>query len=292
MSHFSRQLTQVPGLIRIFSDLHYGDRASRLRSLEQLNPLLDGVDQLILNGDTFDTRPSSHPQQTARIRAETMAYFANCAPTVTHLTGNHDPDISTHHCLDLAGGHIFVTHGDIIFEDVVPWGRDTEYFTARINRDLAALDEKSRHQLEPRLTVYRSACLDLPQGHQAEPNPLKYALQVLADNIWPPQRSLRILRAWQETPNRAAAIAAIHRPAARFMLIGHTPRPGVWTTTSGLTVINTGSLSRPFGALAVDLNPTQLTVRRIVARAGYFQPGPVIAEFALAETPASSKMLT
>jgi len=281
----------VSGLIRIFSDLHYGDRASRLRSLAQLDPLIAGVDQLILNGDTFDTRPSSHPQQTARIRAETTAYLANCASTVIHLTGNHDPDISAHHSLDLAGGHVFVTHGDIIFEDVVPWGRDTSYFTARIQHDLAALNEKSRHQLDSRLAITRAACLGLPQGHQAEPNPLKYALQVAADNLWPPQRSLRILRAWRETPARAAAIAATHRPDARFMLIGHTHRPGVWTTPSGLKVINTGSLSRPFGALAVDLHATQLTVRRIVARAGHFQPGPVIAEFALAETPASAKML-
>lgn len=282
----------MPGLIRIFSDLHYGDRASRLRSLTQLDPLLEDVDQLILNGDTFDTRPSSHPQQTARIAAEATTYFASCAPKVIHLTGNHDPDISVHHSLDLAGGHVFVTHGDIIFENVVPWGCDTAYFTARIERDLAALDEKSRLQLDSRLTVTRAACLGLPQGHQAEPNLLKYALQVAADNLWPPQRSLRILRAWRETPARAAAIAATHRPAARFMLIGHTHRPGVWTTSSGLTVINTGSLSRPFGALAVDLTATQLNVRRIVARAGHFQPGPVIAEFTLAETPASAKMST
>jgi len=280
----------VPGLIRILSDLHYGDRASRLRSLSQLDPLLEGIDQLILNGDTFDTRPSSHPQQTDRIRAETLAYFSSCAPAVINITGNHDPDISVHHSLDLAGDYVFVTHGDIIFEDVVPWGRDTEYFTARINRDLAALDERSRHLLDPRLTIYRDACLGLPQGHQAEPNPFKYTLQVIADTIWPPQRSLRILRAWQETPKRAAAIAAMHRPAARFMLIGHTHRPGVWTTASGLTFINTGSLSRPFGALAVDINTTQLRVRRIVSRAGHFEPGPVIVEFALAQKPTSSKM--
>jgi predicted phosphodiesterase len=280
----------VPGLIRIFSDLHYGDRASRLRSLAQLDPLLEGVDQLILNGDTYDTRPSSHPAQTARIRAETSAYFARCAPAVTHLTGNHDPDISTQHWLDLAGGNVCVTHGDIIFEDVVPWGRDTAYFSARINRDLAALDEKYRHELNSRLTIYRAACLGLPQGHQAEPNPFKYALHVAADNLWPPQRSLRILRAWHETPARAAAIAATHRPAAQFMLIGHTHRPGVWPTPSGLTVINTGSFSRPWGALAVDLTATRLTVRRIVARGRHFRLGPIIAEFALAETGASAKI--
>ena len=280
----------MPGLIRIFSDLHYGDQASRLRSLNQLDPLLEGIDQLILNGDTFDTRPSSHPQQTDRIYAETLAYFSRCVPAVIHITGNHDPDISAHHLIDLVGDHVFVTHGDIIFEDVVPWGRDAEYFTARINRDLAALDEKSRHDLDSRLKIYRGACLNLPQGHQAEPNPLKYALHVAADNLWPPQRSLRILRAWQETPKRAAAIAAMHRPNARFMLIGHTHRPGVWTTDSGLTVINTGSFSRPFGAFAVDINTTQLSVRRIVLRAGHFEPGPVIVEFALAETPTSSKI--
>ncbi|MBC7369402.1 MAG: hypothetical protein H7343_21760, partial [Undibacterium sp.] len=41
----------VPGLTRILSDLHYGDRASRLLSLGQLRPLLDGPDHVVLNGD-------------------------------------------------------------------------------------------------------------------------------------------------------------------------------------------------------------------------------------------------
>ena len=45
----------MSGLIRIFSDLHYGDRSSRLRRLDQLSPLLDGISRLILNGDTLDT---------------------------------------------------------------------------------------------------------------------------------------------------------------------------------------------------------------------------------------------
>lgn len=280
----------MSGLIRIFSDLHYGDRASRLCTLAQLDPLISGVSRLILNGDTLDTRHSTHPQHTARIRAEVNSYFSTCAPAVTLLTGNHDPDISHHHRVDLAGGQIFVTHGDIIFEDVVPWGRDAAYFSARINRELAALDEKIRGQLDPRLTITRAACLGLPQSHQAEPNPFKYVVQLAADTVWPPLRSLRILRAWQETPTRAALIATKYRPTARFMLIGHTHRPGVWTTPSGLTVINTGSLSLPFGALAVDLTLTHLTVRRIVARAHHFHPGPVIAEFALAESPTLTKI--
>ena len=281
----------MSGLTRIFSDLHYGDRATRLRSLAQLNPILEGVDELILNGDTLDTRHGPHPQRTAQARADVEAYFGSCAPAVTHLTGNHDPDISGHHTLDLAGGQVFVTHGDIIFDDVVPWGRDAAYFRARITSGLHALDHHTRHQLAPRLAVYRAACLALPQRHQAEPNPFKYAAHLAADTVWPPLRSYRILRAWLDTPALAATVAAAHRPTARFMLIGHTHRPGVWRTPSGLTVINTGSLCRPFGACAVDLTAGQLLVRRLEERSGEFCLGATIAEFALAETGTSPKIV-
>ncbi|MBC7366320.1 MAG: hypothetical protein H7343_05825, partial [Undibacterium sp.] len=218
------------------------------------------------------------------------AFFSAATPQITHLTGNHDPDVSGHHHLDLAAGQVFVTHGDIIFDDIVPWSRDVAAITAHLNAGLAALPPAARAQLAPRLAVYRAACLALPQRHQAEPNPVKYFFNLAADTVWPPRRTLSILRAWRQTPARAAAVAAAHRPAARFMLMGHTHRPGVWRRPSGLTVINTGSLTRPFGAYAVDLTPGRLAGRRIEFRSGEFHPGPVIADFALAEAPASPKM--
>jgi predicted phosphodiesterase len=280
----------VPGLTRILSDLHYGDRASRLLSLNQLRPLLDGPDKIILNGDTLDTRHGPYPERTARARAEVTEFFGAYAPAVTHLTGNHDPDISAHHSLDLADGRVFITHGDIIFENVVPWGQDAAFFTYRITSALAALPPADRPLLAARLALYRATCLALPQRHQAEPNPFKYFINLAADTVWPPLRTFRIFRAWNETPARAAAVAATHRPAARFMLIGHTHRPGIWQTPSGLTVINTGSLTRPFGAYAVDLTPGLLTVRRIELRNNSFHPGATVAEFALAETSTSSKI--
>lgn len=280
----------MSGLIRIFSDLHYGDRSSRLRRLDQLRPLLDGVHRLVLNGDTLDTRPGPHPQITARARAEVGAFFTSCAPAVTLLTGNHDPDISDLDTLDLAHGQVFVTHGDIVFDNIVPWGRDAAVLEAHIARGLAALPVEQRSKLAPRLSVFRAACAALPQRHQSEPNPFKYAAKFAADTIWPPLRSFDIIRAWRETPARAAAIAATHRPTARFMLIGHTHRPFVWPAPSGITIINTGALCRPFGAQAVDIAPGRLTVRQIEFRAGEFHPGRIIAEFALAEAPASSKI--
>ena len=278
----------VPGLTRILSDLHYGDRASRLVSLGQLRPLLDGPDKIILNGDTLDTRHGPYPERTARARAETAEFFD--AYAVTRVTGNHDPDISAHHSLDLADGRVFVTHGDILFADIVPWSRDAAALGARIEAGLSALASTERGQLAARLTVFRAACAALPQRHQAESNPFIYAARLAADTVWPPLRSLRILRAWRETPARAAALAAAHRPAARFMLLGHTHRPGVWRTPSGLTVINTGALCRPFGSLAVDLTADLMRVRRIELRAGEFHAGATVAEFALAEPRPSAEL--
>lgn len=272
----------MAALTRIFSDLHYADRVSTVRQLAQLRPLLDGPDALVLNGDTIDTRIGPHPEATARDYAEVTAFFQACAPAVTFVTGNHDPDISAHHTLDLAGGRVFVTHGDIIFENIVPWSRDAATISARIQSGLAAMPAAERTQLAPRLALFRRVSASIPQRHQSEPNVLKHTLRLAADTIWPPTRAFDILRAWHETPARAAAITTTHRPAAKFVLIGHLHRPGVWRTKAGVTVINTGSFSRPFGACAVDLTADRLLVRRIDQRLGEFHPGRVLAEFPLA----------
>jgi predicted phosphodiesterase len=93
-----------------------------------------------------------------------------------------------------------------------------------------------------------------------------------------------VLWAWRVAPERAAALAESHRPRARFVIIGHTHRPGIWRTRSGRVVINTGSFTRPLGPCLVELTPGRLRVRRIVARAGAFVPDHTMAEFALAET--------
>jgi len=63
--------------------------------------------------------------------------------------------------------------------------------------------------------------------------------------------------------------------------LGHLHHPGIWRRPNGVTVINTGSFSRPFGAYVVDLTPNRLIVRRIIRRGGEFSPGHTLAEFPL-----------
>jgi predicted phosphodiesterase len=269
-------------LTRIFSDLHYGDRASRIDRLAQLRPLLDGVTRLVLNGDTLDTRQGPYPEHTVEVTAAVNAFFPREVPSTTFLTGNHDGDFSSLHHLDLAGGKVFVTHGDIFFDDIVPWSHEAALISRRIEEELRAIPPERHHELDERLAVFRRVAVSIPQRHQSERNPLKFALHYMADTVWPPLRILRIIRAWRLAPHRAAEMARRHRPRATFVLCGHTHRPGIWPIASGVTVVNTGSFCPPLGGYAVDVTEDRLVVRRVDFRRGEFRAGEAVATFPLA----------
>jgi predicted phosphodiesterase len=293
-------MTAKTGVLRIFSDLHLGDRGCRVRTLDQLAPLFEGADAIVLNGDSLDTRPGSVHQSatalaaanadTAAQRARFLDFLAHHAPPATLLTGNHDPDISARHTLDLADGQIFVTHGDILFDDIVPWSRDVPLMRKLLARELASLEPAGRTQLDPRLAAFRRVCAGVPQRHHSERNPFLYTFGVLADVAWP-TRTLAVLRAWRETPALAATFLHTHRPRARFLLMGHTHRPGIVQAPGGLIVVNTGSFCTPSSGCAVDLTAEKLILRRIASRGGGFHFGQTLATFALASAATSPKIL-
>jgi predicted phosphodiesterase len=266
--------------IRILSDLHYGDRASVVRDLNQLNPLLAGPQSVILNGDTLDTRPGPHAAITAQTRETVLDFIRRSPVPLTCLTGNHDPDLTTDHLRDLADGAVLVTHGDIAFADIVPWGQDASLARQLVMQERSHLPATA--SFEQLLAAHRRACAVIPQRHQSEPRSLKYLASYLADTVWPPTRIPRILRAWAEMSARISAVAATHRPRARFILNGHTHRAGIWRRPDGRVIINTGSYCPPSGCQLVDISGDHLTVRRVERRAGEFHAGATVAEFALA----------
>ena len=272
----------APGLTRILSDLHYGDHASRLRHPEELAPLLEGVEHLVLNGDSVDTRPSAHPDHTARCRAELLAFCADRVARLTLVTGNHDPDLSNCHHLDLAGGEVFVVHGDILYPSLVPWSRDAPVVRKRLREELRRATPATRGSLDGRAAVFRRVSASLPQRHPPGIPAWRALLSFLADTVWPPHRAALILHSWLVLPARASRLGARHRPAARFVVTGHTHYPGCWRTRQVPVVINTGSFTRPLGALAVDLQDGALRVRTIERRRTHYHPGEPRAEFALA----------
>jgi predicted phosphodiesterase len=284
-SRFSHSPPLAETITRILSDIHYGDHSSRVRSLSQLAPLTAGIGRLVINGDMLDTRAGPNPAHTEACRAEVRDFVARAGVPVTFLTGNHDPDFTEQHTLEFAGGQVFVIHGDILFDSITPWGHDAEPIRRSVQAGLAALPPGADQVLEERIRVFRRVAAAIPQRHQAERQRVKYVYRFLTDTIWPPHSALSMLRAWRDTPGLASALTQRHRPRAKFVVTGHTHRPGIWNV-QGVTVINTGSFSFPFGGQAVDLTADHLTVRRIRMQGGNFVPGPVIAEFALAEADA------
>jgi predicted phosphodiesterase len=273
----------VPETItRILSDVHYGDHSSRVKSLAQLLPLTEGVGHLVLNGDMLDTRQGPNPAHTEACRADVRQFIAQVKAPITFLSGNHDPDYTDRHALDLSHGQVFVVHGDILFDSITPWGHDAEPIRQKVRAGLAALPPGADQVLEERIRVFRQVAASIRQRHQAERHLLKYVYRFVTDTIWPPHSAMSMLRAWRDLPQLASELTQRHRPRAKFTIVGHTHRPGIWTPQGGVTVINTGSFSLPFGGQMVDLIDRQLTVRRYGMKRGDFHPGPVIAEFALA----------
>jgi predicted phosphodiesterase len=269
-------------LTRILSDVHYGDRASRVRGLHELQPLVAGTDAVVFNGDTMDTRAGPNPQHTAACRAEIAAFAKSADAPLTLLTGNHDPDISSTHWTEFAGGEVFVVHGDVLFDEIVPWGKDARLIrrliTERTGRPTAGLGAMP---LPERMAIWRHIAGSIPQRHQSERHPAKYALHFALDTVWPPTRFLEIFRAWHREPGLAAELVRRHQPKAKYVLLGHTHRPAIRRIPGGPIIINTGSFTAPFGGYAVDVTPGQLIVRRTRYHGGAFRPGAAVAEFPL-----------
>lgn len=265
-------------VIRIFSDLHYGDSESRIRTLDALAPLFAGADQIVLNGDTVDTR--SDPDHTTR--SALRAFFAGRCGTVIWLSGNHDPDIEGPAELSLLDGRVWITHGDVLFDDIAPWSSLRREMIRRLTSLAGDLLASELALIETRLRLNRQACLGLVEAHPRTHRGWMTRARRLIHTVFPPHRILAMLHAWWETPARARRLARSQRPRASLIVLGHTHHAGVWREADGITVVNTGTFCTPFDPQFVELRGSQVRVVRIVRRGGAFHPGPVIAEFPLA----------
>ena len=266
---------------RILSDLHYGHPSSRVQRLEALRPLFAGADRVVFNGDSLETRSGPASERSAEYRERFLEFVLREAPRCTLLTGNHDADLSDHHYLDLVGGLMLVTHGEVFFDDLVPWSPDQPQIRDLYRQELAALPADVRDRPEERLAAGKRACARMKLGRDPHTRNLWQRGLRTAHFVGAPRRTWAMFRAWSEMPNRAAAFARRFRPHARFVVVGHTHRPGIWFP-GNLIVINTGSFCPPFGGYLVDVSLTAVVARRVARDRDVFRPGRVVAAFALA----------
>lgn len=273
----------VPRL-RIFSDLHFRDPRGLLHELDHFAPLLGDADRVVFNGDSIDTQVPS----MARHRGELLDFAARSGREIDWLSGNHDPDLSEHGETSLAGGRVWITHGDVFFEAIAPWSHHAVELRRRLAEVGSGFSRDELARIETRLRLNRIVSHALPEeDHLFQPG-LYGRVYRVARAVFPPRRLASILHTWSTTPRVVAALARAQRPEARVVILGHTHYPGVWRVPGRrgkepIVVINTGSFTRPLGALFVELHGERVRVIRIRSGARGFEAGREIARFDLAD---------
>ena len=101
--------------VLILSDLHLGHRASRIDDVSRLEPLISPFRTAIFNGDTAELWHASDRPLGRKLTADLARFCHHVGCKAIFINGNHDPDISEVNHLDLHGGALLVTHGDIPF---------------------------------------------------------------------------------------------------------------------------------------------------------------------------------
>lgn len=262
----------------IVSDIHFGHPASFVRQPEQLAPLFSEFPTVVFNGDTVEmlTRQNRDKAQGQIEEIGKVCLSQGAVPI--YINGNHDPAISSANHLDFFGGSVLATHGDILFHELAPWGREAEIMGRAHTNILKNMCHESLTDFDERLFAARQASITLEMHELNYPQGKRAKLLTILRESWPPWRVLKIMKYWMQTPHRASMLAQIFRPFSKFILIGHTHYAGIWECENRM-IINTGAFLPMAGRLGVILEKDKLIVRKIVRQRGRYMLGKKMAEF-------------
>ncbi|MBT8486625.1 MAG: metallophosphoesterase family protein [Phycisphaerae bacterium] len=257
----------------ILSDLHLGRPHGSAGHADALRPLWAGVDRLIINGDTAEVH---HPRHRRAAADETLRLCELCEQDgveLTLLSGNHDPFLSDLRHLQLAGGAVFVTHGDVLHPAIAPWSPAAGRIRLRREAALASMGAEPRDRLAALLEVSQHAAF--AEWADLERLESEAAGSSVLGMLLRPWALVATLRYWREFPDIADRFLTEHAPETRFALFGHTHHDGIWER-NGRTIINTGSYGFPGRPLAVRLTDEMILVERVRRRHGHFGRGDAI----------------
>ena len=272
----NRYLHGMPGRIVILSDTHLGRPSCGALSARALRPLWQGASHLIINGDLAEIHHPTHWGDAARESMHLLDLCEEDSVALTLLSGNHDPFISEVRHLHLADGQVFVTHGDALHPAVAPWSPAAGRMRKAHEEALAAIEPESRGRLESRLKASQRA--SHVEWTQLEEEASHSTVRGMLLRPW---SILQVLHYWHVFPKLASSFVQEHAPQARFAILGHTHRPGIWTINNRV-LINTGAFGFPGQPRAVCLEGNRLTVWPIHLREKLYEFGrEPLAEFQL-----------
>jgi predicted phosphodiesterase len=262
------------GRLVILSDMHLGRRWAAARSAEALRPLWEGADQLVLNGDIAEIHHLAHRETANRELDHLLRLCERDDVSVRMLTGNHDAFLTRSRHLLLNGGEVFVTHGDVLHPAIAPWSRWAERMRQTYWRVLGeargsrqegrAKPAGDSGELERHLRAAEHAGYE-EWADRAAHSPTGSLWELLAR----PWEAAMILSYWWRFPGYAAEFAERHVPRARYIVLGHSHRQGIWTVGDRV-IINTGCYGFPGRPRAVVLEEGVLSVQPIQRKGGVY----------------------
>lgn len=249
------------GVTLVLSDLHLGKGPCREALLQ---PLLEGVDRLVLNGDSAEMHL---PGAVDAARRELESFGESCRRRGIELLlieGNHDLGISPRRHALLRGGRVLITHGDAFDPCVAPWAPWAADARAAVARALAAFPSEERASLEACFAAARAAA----ECEWSDPERAKRHASALSLCLRP-RAIASVLAYWRRYPGLAANFAERFAPSAQVIICGHSHRPGAWRIR-GRVVLNTGHFEFPAKPHAVRLEGDRVELLPLVrTRRGY-----------------------
>ncbi len=232
----------------ILSDLHLGRPRLAALSADALRPLWQGFTRLIINGDIAEVHHPTHWSIAARQVLQLHDLCEADGVELTMLSGNHDPYLTDQRHLELAGGSVFITHGDVLHPAIAPWSPRAGIMRDAHQRAIAAIPEHERDRLDTRLKVsqFASHIEWSDMAHEA-------AKSSIPQMLMRPWSIPQVLIYWWQFPRLAANFLRQHAPLAKVGVFGHTHRAGLWTIDDRL-IINTGAFGFPGKPRAVTID--------------------------------------
>lgn len=240
--------------IVILSDTHLGRARGAVPAAEALRPLWQDATDLIINGDVAEVH---HPRYRGRAAREVLRLAELCEADdvrLVLLSGNHDPFLSDVRHLILAGGDVFVTHGDVLHPAIAPWSPRAGRMRKAHSEYLEQVPPEDRGHLESMLEVSQHASHAEWEALAEEAARAKRRSMLLR-----PWKVAQVLWYWHVFPRLAARFLETHAPEARFGIFGHTHHPQV-VTLGSRTIINTGYYGFPGSPRAVTIEDRRMRV--------------------------------
>lgn len=262
--------------VLILSDLHLGHKGSLLDDVSMLEPMLQGIGTLLLNGDTWQELAKEFRDVGETLLTDLRERCRALDVDLIMLPGNHDPGSGSVGYATLAGGRIAVTHGDCVYAEGAPWSR----MAIKKERELQVLwAQATVDTIDQRLELGKTiAQMLVPPWHGRG----RHLLQRIWDACMPPGRGLRMLLSWWHMVDFTRRFAKRYLPQSEIIVCGHFHRAGIWEQQD-LLVVNTGSFMPPGAAYWCEWNQSYFTVGRIEKIDETFQRGEILGVWHLAE---------